>query len=43
MQIEFERPQSQWEKAETSARELLELQEALTGTTSEPSISPISR
>ncbi|MFY9728534.1 MAG: tetratricopeptide repeat protein [Bryobacteraceae bacterium] len=41
MQIEFERSQSQWEKAETSARELLELQEALTGTTSEPYLSDL--
>lgn len=36
MKIEFERSQSQWEKAEVSVRELLELQESLSGNTSEP-------
>jgi len=36
MQIEFERSNLQWEKAGASARELLELQESLSGNTSEP-------
>jgi tetratricopeptide (TPR) repeat protein len=36
MQIELERSQSQWERAEASARELLELQESLSGNTSDP-------
>jgi tetratricopeptide (TPR) repeat protein len=36
MKIEFERSHSQWEKADASARELLKLQEGLSGNTSEP-------
>jgi len=36
MKIEFEQSHSQWEKAEASALELLELQESLSGNTSEP-------
>jgi tetratricopeptide (TPR) repeat protein len=36
MKIEFERSRSQWEKADVSARELLEFQERLSGNTSEP-------
>ena len=36
LKIEFELSQSQWEKAEASARELLELQESFSGNTSEP-------
>jgi len=36
MKIDFERSHLQWEKADASARELLELQESLSGNTSEP-------
>jgi tetratricopeptide (TPR) repeat protein len=36
MIIDFERSHLQWEKADASARELLELQESLSGNTSEP-------
>jgi tetratricopeptide (TPR) repeat protein len=36
MGIEFERGHSQWEKADVSVRELLELQESLSGNTSDP-------
>jgi len=36
MEIEFARSQSQWEQAEGLAREMLELQESLSGNTSEP-------
>jgi len=36
MKVEFERSQLQWQKADASARELLELQESLSGNTSEP-------
>jgi tetratricopeptide (TPR) repeat protein len=36
MKIEFERSHAQWQKAETSAGDLLELQEPLSGKTSEP-------
>jgi tetratricopeptide (TPR) repeat protein len=36
MRIEFERSQMQWEKADALARELLELQESLSGNTSDP-------
>ena len=36
MKIEFERAHSQWQTADASARELLELQESLSGDTSEP-------
>jgi hypothetical protein len=36
LKIEFTLSQSQWERAEASARELLELQESLSGNTSEP-------
>jgi tetratricopeptide (TPR) repeat protein len=36
LRIDFELAQSLWERAEASARELLELQEALSGNTSEP-------
>jgi tetratricopeptide (TPR) repeat protein len=35
MKLEFERSHSQWERADASARELLELQESLSGNTSE--------
>ena len=35
LRLEMERGQEQWEKAEASARELLELQERLSGSTSE--------
>jgi tetratricopeptide (TPR) repeat protein len=36
MKIEYERSHSQWERADASMRELLELQELLSGNTSEP-------
>jgi len=36
LKIDFALSQSQWESAEASARELLELQESLSGNTSEP-------
>jgi tetratricopeptide (TPR) repeat protein len=36
MRIEFELSQSQWERAAASARDLLELEESLSGNTSEP-------
>jgi tetratricopeptide (TPR) repeat protein len=36
MKIEFEQSHSQWEKADASARELLKLQESLSGNTSDP-------
>jgi tetratricopeptide (TPR) repeat protein len=36
MKIEFERAHSQWQRADASARELLELQESLSGDTSDP-------
>jgi tetratricopeptide (TPR) repeat protein len=36
LRIEFELSQSQWERAEASARDLLELQQSLSGNTSEP-------
>jgi tetratricopeptide (TPR) repeat protein len=36
MKIELERSHSQWERADASARELLELQESLSGNTSGP-------
>jgi hypothetical protein len=36
MKIDFERSHLQWEKADASAQELLELQESLSGNTSEP-------
>ena len=36
LKIEFELSQSQWERALASARDLLELQQSLTGNTSEP-------
>jgi len=35
MSVEFERSQMQWDKADASARELLQLQESLSGNTSE--------
>ena len=41
MQIEFERSQSQWEKAAVSADELLELQASLSGDTSDPYLNDL--
>ena len=36
MKLEFERSRSQWQNADASARDLLELQESLSGNTSDP-------
>ena len=41
LNIEFELSHSQWEKAQASARDLLELQESLSGNTSEPYLSDL--
>jgi len=41
LRLEFERGQSQWQKAEGSARDLLELQESLSGNTSEPYLNDL--
>jgi len=41
MRIELAQSQSQWDQAEASARELLELQESLSGNTSEPYLTDL--
>ncbi|MGA2039473.1 MAG: tetratricopeptide repeat protein [Bryobacteraceae bacterium] len=41
MQVEFERSQSQWQKAAASADELLELQASLSGDTSDPYLNDL--
>lgn len=41
LEIELARSQSQWEQAEAAARELLELQESLSGNTSEPYLTDL--